>query len=259
MGKFTDFGRGFREPFLENDYYKTVTYNDVFKAVRADIEKHFYTITHRAKKLKRIKDPDAVFPEKTSEMSMEEFIAWRAPDVDLTKLLKELMPGCPDLFESDNPTARILVKHFGKLVNTARYAQRPERQKARDDIDKMLEGPHYLKASKIYIPPFLSLNDMFSYIHKITVHLKTQYIESFDHESLNKRDINDKNTLRELEKADYRLVEIAREGHIDILLRKPKELTRKLMANFFGLTLRGLEQQLKEERKHPNTYHPQKQ
>jgi len=40
-----------------------------------------------------------------------------------------------------------------------------------------------------------------------------------------------------------------------MLIEKPKELTKKLVADFFGLTLKGFEQKLKEEKHYPNTVH----
>ena len=224
--KFTRPDRGFFPPFAaEPDYYKTKTYEEVFKAVREDIENNFYKWTYSEEYLKPLPDD----PE------------------NLTKWLKLLVPVCPDLFESNNLYARKLVAHFGRLVNTLLYPQNPkEREKAKDAIDSILSGKTKdAKWSKKYIQPLLSLNDMVTYIHQITKYLRKQYIKEYGDEPLNNEDIKDPKELERLKKKDQRLVSLVKSGDIQMLIAEPKSFTQKLVADFLGLTLKGLKQQLK--------------
>ena len=226
--KFTSAGKVFHDPFaVDPYYYKTVTYEDVFKAVEKDINDNFYTMTNPAEGI-RLKS-----------------------NIDLTSSLKAFVPCCPDLFESDAPDARKLVAHFGKLIQTKYYGRTyRERQEAKNAIDDILNNPHpHAKWSKVYIPPFLSLNDMCAYIHQITKYLKKQYIKSHGLE-----DTTDYKTLEKLN-ADKRLIELARKRYIKVLISRPKELTITLVAAFLDLSPNGLKQQLKEERQHPNVCH----
>lgn len=269
MIKFTDLGRVFINPFpfLGEDYYKKVTYDEFFKVVKHYINREFYEKSLRIYNLKRVKDPDWVINKKPFEMSMEEYAEWRTPAVDLTEMLKVVVPFCPGLFESDSRTARILVKHFGRIVTTSIYGQSPkERQKAKADIAKMLERPRHLKGSKIYIPPFLSLNDMCAYIHRITNYLRDNAILLFrDHLNASTakclktafiiNTIKNPEILKALQDKDKRFMEVIKKGYMGMLINKPKELTITLVANFLNLTPKGLKQQLKEERRHPNTCH----
>lgn len=227
--KFTSFGKGFHDPFAADpDYYKTVTYEDVFKAVENDINNNFYTCTKPA-----------------------EGIRLKSDIYDLTSSLKAFVPWCPDLFESDLPDARKLVAHFGKLIQKVYYGRTyRERREAKNAIYDILNNPHpHAKWSKVRIPPFLSLNDMCAYIHQITKYLKKQYIKSYGLE-----DTTDYKTLEE-SNADKRLIELARKRYIKMLVSRPKELTITLVAAFLGLSSNGLKQQLKEERQHPNVCH----
>lgn len=226
--KLTSFGKVFCDPFVTDpDYYKTVTYEDVFKAVENDINNNIYTFTKGA-----------------------EYIRLKS-DIDLTSSLKALVPWCPDLFESNSPDARKLVAHFGKLIQKAWYGRTyRERREAKNAIHDILNNPHpHAKWSKVRIPPFLSLNDMCAYIHQITKYLRQQYINSYGLE-----DTTDYKTLKE-SNADKRLIELAKKGYIKMLVSRPKQLTITLVADFFGLSFKGLNQQLKEERRHPNVCH----
>ncbi|MBM4135940.1 MAG: hypothetical protein FJ241_03825 [Nitrospira sp.] len=237
--KFTWPHKGFSPPFAaEPDYYKTKTYDEVFNAVREDINNNLYTLTYSAKDLRPLPDN----PEH------------------LTNLLKSLVPMCPDLFESDNPSARKLVAHFGKLIWDAQYAQSPkEKKKAKEAIGDILSSKTTdTKWSKIYIPPLLSLNDMLFYLHKITKYLRKQYVETYTTEPLNKNDLKEKAELKRLEETDSRLVEIVEKGYIRMLISKPTELTKQLMADFFDLKIGTLKEYLKKEKKHPGSYTPQK-
>src|SRR4030067_2703706 len=99
--KSTHPGKGFGDPFAaEPDYYKTKTYEEVFNAVREMINNNFYTCTWTTELLEPLQSDDPEY---------------------LTKMLKELVSLCPDLFESDNPSAKKLVAHFGKLINISFY------------------------------------------------------------------------------------------------------------------------------------------
>ena len=224
---FTRPDKGFIDPFpAEPDYYKTKTYEKVFKAVREDIGNNFYKFAYSAAELESLSSDD---PEH------------------LTKMLKLLVPVCSDLFESDNPSARKLVAHFGRLVNTLLYPQNPkEREKAKDAIDSILSGKTKdAKWSKKYIQPLLSLNDMVTYIHQITKYLRKQYIKEYEGEPLNNEDIKHPKELERLKKTDQRLVSLVKSGDIEMLIAEPKSFTQKLVADFLGLTLKGLKQQLK--------------
>lgn len=222
-------GKGFSPLFpAEPDYYKTKTYEEVFKAVGEQFRKNFYKFTFSADELNLQSD---------------------APEY-LTKTLKLLVSVCPDLFESDNPSARKLVAHFGRLVNTLMYPQNPEeRKKAKDTFNIILSGN--AKWRKKYIQPLLSPNDMVTYIHQITEYLRKQYIEEYGYEPLNKKDIKDPEELEKLKKTDQRLVTLVKSGYVKMLIEEPKELTKKLVADFLGLALGGLKQQLKEKNSIP--------
>jgi|GEM_PF-6125317 len=149
---FTRPDKGFIEPFsAEPDYYKTKTYEEVFKAIREDIEKNNYIFLYSAQDLNRPSLPEEVVKairenvdsgniEKNNHRlqfvySAEEGLKYPLPPEEfddpekLTKLLKSLVPVCPDLFESDNSSARKLVAHFGRLLNTALHAQRSKETK----------------------------------------------------------------------------------------------------------------------------------
>ena len=232
--KVTRPGKGFIEPFAaEPDWYKTRTYEEVFEAIRKDIKKNNYKCTYSAEELK----PPADDPEH------------------LTKMLKLLVPWCPDLFESDNPSARKLAAHFGRLLNTWLYSRNhEERQGAKDIIDIILSGKTKdAQWSKKYIQPLLSLNDMITYIHKITGYLRKEYVNEYDHEPLNKENIENPRELERLKKTDHRLVALVESGYMEMLINSPKKLTKKLVADFLGLTLKGLEQKLKNTILTPST------
>jgi hypothetical protein len=97
---------------------------------------------------------------------------------------------------------------------------------------------------------------MVTYIHQITRYLRKQYVKEYGCEPLNEKDIiKDTEALEGLKKTDQRLVTLLKSGYTKMLIEKPKELTKKLVADFFGLTLKGFEQKLKEEKHYPNTVH----
>jgi len=223
-------GKGFFPPYpAEADYYKTKTYEEVFKTVKEQFGKNIYKWTFSADELNlQADDPEY-----------------------LTEMLKLLVPKCPDLFESDNPSARKLVAHFGRLVNTLLYPVNPEeRGKTKDTFDIILSGTKDAKWRKKYIQPLLSLNDMVTYIHQITEYLRKQYIEEYGDEPLNKEDIKDPKELERLEKTDQRLVTLVKSGDIQMLIAKPTTFTQKLVADFFKRTLGGLQQSFKKKKKH---------
>lgn len=243
--KFASCSRVFSEPFVEQpDYYKTATYEDVFKEVKEDINNNFYTKTFSGEDI-RLQDGE-----------------------DLTLLLKWLVPQTPDLFEANSPGARKLVAHFGKLIGTSYYGQTSkERQKAKDAINDILNNKHpYAKYGKVHIQPFLSLNDMCAYIHRITNYLRDNAILLFrdrPNASTAKclktafiiNTIKDPEILKALQDRDKRFMEVIKKGYMGMLINKPKELTITLVANFLKLTPKGLKQQLKEERRHTDTCH----
>lgn len=212
----------FCEPFVsEPNWYTIKSYKEVFEAIRKDIDENIYTWTWPPDELKPI-----------------------ANDEDLTKKLKIILPSCPDLFKSNSPEARKLVAHFGELHWQSLYAQNTQkRNEATEAISDMLSYKYvkHAKGSKVYIPPLLSLNDMVAYIHRITKHLKSQVCPEDD--------LNDPQASYF---TDPRLRDLVKKNkeYIYILYKKPKELTKKLVADFFGLTLKGLNQKLKQE-KHP--------
>jgi hypothetical protein len=229
MKKVKYSSRVFSDPFAADpDYYKNKSYDDVFKAVKEEINNNFYTWTKSA-----------------------EYIRLKS-DFDLTSTLKAVVPWCPDLFESDSPDARKLVAHFGELIQISYYGQsHRERQKAKKAIDDILNNPHpHAKWGKVRIPPFLSRNDLCAYLHQITKYLREQHINCYGNDIPPKMTAEILNVLKE---TDKRLLEIVKKRYLKVLLKKPKELTIKLVADFLGLTTNGLRQQLKEEKRHPNT------
>lgn len=248
--KHTSLGKGFINPFVEPDYYKKVTYDEFFQTINKELLD--YTVLVSADHLKPIRDTDLVINKNPHEMSCEEFMAWRAPSVsekELTARLKQLVPYCPDLWESNNPTARLLVKHFGRLLNTALHGKYKERKKAASDINDITTSrPKDAKWKKKYIPPFLSLNDMYECIHKITKYLRTQCTKAYPDELLTEKDIEDISILEGLKEVDPRLVDIVQKGQTKTLIGATKTLTKELIADFLGLTLNGLEQQLKPKK-----------
>lgn len=225
----TFFKKYFVNPFVEPDYYKKISYAEFFKEVEKELED--YTVRALpCKHLKPIKD------------SIDED--------ELTQRLKVLVPYCPDLWESDHPTARLLVRHFGRLLNVALCGvdikARQEAAFIIEDITKT--KPFDFKNAKKYIPPLLSLHEMFRSVHRITEYLRKQYINECDKEPLSDLDVRDENGIKKLSGIDIRLVDLAKERRINILISQPKKLTKMFMADFFGLTLDGLNQAMKAEK-----------
>jgi len=241
-------GRDYQEkffiaPFVHiPKYYEKVSYDEVFREVQKHIGNDVYRWTYLANYLKD------TFP----------------PDIDLTQLLQSLRPYCPDLSESDSPGSEKLAAHFGRhligLLRDFHYAPTPqEREKAREEIDAIIKNKApERKRKKIPIPPPLSLNDMYAYVHRITDHLRRKYTKKYEYDPLPEDVLTNKTELTELHDTDPRLVEIQKKGITRMLIKRPHELTIKLMAQFLGVTPKTLRQRLKEEKKPPVSSPPQK-
>ncbi len=236
--RFTDPGRGFIAPFVHiPEYYEKVSYDEVFREVRNDIDKNFYQWTWSANYLKD------TFP----------------PDIDLTRLLQSLWPICPDLFRSKSPGAIKLAAHFDKLRWDSNYAPTPqEREKAQEAIGAIMgsKTPD-TKWKKIPVPPLLSLNGIYEYVHRITEYLQEQYINEYGRDPLPEDVFTDETELKELREVDPRLEEMVEKDLIEMLVHKPDELTNELMAQFLGYTPKTLKQELKKEKK-PSVSSPPK-
>ncbi len=226
----------FIAPFVHiPEYYKKVSYDEVFREVQKHINKDVYRWTYSADYLK-----DS-FP----------------PDLDLTRLLQSLRPRCPDLSESDSPGSEKLAAHFGRhLIGLLRDYHDPatpqEREKARREIDAIIKNKApERKRKKIPIPPPLSLNEMYKYLHRITDDLRQQRVDGDWPE-------DDPELEKLLEAADPRLVEIEKKGLTRMLMEKPHELTIELMAGFLGLRPGSLSHRLKDEKRLSVSPPPQK-
>ncbi len=92
---------------------------------------------------------------------------------------------------------------------------------------------------------------MYEYLHRITEDLQQQQADGYWPK-------NDPELERLLEETDPRLVEIEKKGLTQMLTKKPKELTKKLMADFLGVTPGTLKQELKKQKKHPSSFPPPK-
>lgn len=211
-GIFNKFGKGFIPPFVDPYFYKSVTYDDFFKAVEKQIRDKIYQFTYRAEHVKL------------------------RNNTNLTKVLKYLVPICPDLFNSDSPDARKLVAHFGRLVNTSLHAQNSkEREKARNTIKDILDSrTPDTKWKKVHIPIFLSLNNMRFYLHKITKHLKGKLPKY----------------RRPQEWTDFKNF---KDDEIDMLKNQPMKFTEHKMAEFFGCSLEKIRKDIKEEKRYLNS------
>jgi len=239
--KVADPGKGFIAPFVADpEYYKRVSYDEVFKKVQDDINNNVYRWTYSANELKD------TFP----------------PDLDLTQLLQSLRPYCPDLSESDSPGSEKLVTHFGRLLigllRDYHYAATPqEREKAKEEIDAIMKNrAPERKRKKIPRPPHLSLNGMYEYVHCITDDLRRKYTKKYGYDPLPEDVLTNKTESKELHQTDPRLVEIQKKGLTRMLIKKPRELTQKLMAQFLGFTPKTLKQELKKEKKPPASSPP---
>lgn len=224
-------------PHSNNDYYKKITYDEIFKAVKEQIQEGEYNNLPSSLKYVLYK----------SLPSIDEV---KANDDLLISVLEFCVTNYSNFFESDLPKARALIAEFGRLVNRSFYAQIPEeRQMAKEALEKILSRPEQAQDSKKFIPPYLYLNGMYVYLDKITKYLETQYKNHFGNEPLDISKLNHED-LSELRKADPRLIEIVKNEYINILI-KPKghiTLTKKLMADFFEHTPGGLNEKLKEEK-----------
>lgn len=234
------FGRGFATPHAlagyGGEYYKTVCYNCVLSAVDEEIKQGVYEIQYPASKFK------VPFPD----------------DIDLTTALAYDVSLMPDLFTSDNPSARKLVAHFGKKVWQYHHGRtRKERSNAKDDIEKMLFSKHHFAQwSKVSIPPFLSVSGLCDYLHKVTAYLRQQYKSEYEEDTDSKFITSSKFVTSikiDLKTFDLRLFDLAEDGLIDLLVLNPKELTIKFLANYFEMKPNSLKQYLKEEKNHLKT------
>jgi len=249
--RFTDPGKAFAGPLVDDleHYYKKVSYGEVFRKARNDIDNNFY---------RRIDEADELRYELT--LSAHDLIEARdalPPDIDLTRLLQLHLPISPNLFH--NPSARKLAAHFGRLHWDSHNAPTPqERKKAQGAIDAIMgsKTPD-TKGKKIVIPPLLPLNGMYEYLHRITKYLQEQYINEYGRDPLPENIFTDETELEELREIDPRLEEMVEKDLIPMLIKKPKELTRKLMAQFLGVTPGTLRERLKEE-KRPSVSSPPK-
>jgi len=241
-------GRDYQEkffiaPFVHiPKYYEKVSYDEVFREVQKHIGNDVYRWTYLANYLKD------TFP----------------PDIDLTQLLQSLRPYCPDLSESDSPGSEKLAAHFGRhligLLRDYHYAGTPqEREKAREEIDAIVKNKApERKWKKIPLPPFLSVNGMYEYVHRITDDLRRKYTKKYGYDPLPEDAFTDETELKELREIDPRLEEMVEKDLIPMLIKGPHELTQKLMAKFLGYTLKTLKQELKKEKKPPASSPPQK-
>ena len=247
-------GRDYQEkffiaPFVDDFeyYYKRVSYDEVFRKARNDIDNNRYQWTGSADDLK--------YELTLSAHGLIEARDALPPDTDLTWLIKSIGPICPDLFESNNPSARKLAAHFGRLRWDSHNAATPqERKKAREAIDAIMgsKTPD-TKGKKIVIPPLLSLNDMYEYLHRITKYLQEQYINEYGCDPLPEDVFTDETKLgelcrKELREIDPRFEEMVEKNLIEMLVHRPGELTTELMAQFLGYTPGTLTQYLKQEK-----------
>ncbi len=255
-------GRDYQEkffiaPFVHiPEYYKKVSYDEVFREVRNNIDKNFYQWTWPADDLR--------YELTLSAHGLIEARDALPPDIDLTRLLQSHLPISPTLFQSNNPSARKLAAHFGRLHWDSHNAPTPqERKKAQGAIDDIMgsKTPD-TKGKKIVIPPLLSLNDMYAYLHRITDYLQEQYINEYGRDPLPEDVFTDETKLgelcrKELREIDPRLEEMVEKDLIEMLVHKPGELTNELMAQFLGYTPKTLKQELKKEKK-PSVSSPPK-
>jgi len=239
-------GRDYQEKFFiapfvaDPEYYKRASYDEVFREVQKHIGNDSYRRIYSADYLK---DP---LPS----------------DIDLTQLLQSLRPNCPDLSESDSPGSEKLAAHFGRLLIGLlwdyHYAPTPqEREKAREEIDAIIKNKApERKRKKIPRPPHLSLNGMYEYVHCITDDLRRKYTKKYGYDPLPEDVLTNKTESKELHQTDPRLVEIQKKGLTRMLIKRPHELTQKLVAQFLGYTLKTLKQELKKEKKPPASSPP---
>lgn len=221
--------RYFAPPFPEKDYYKTVTYKAVLDAVRADIKAGEYD-----------------FRNLSAEFLND------IPFDHIGSLLRDCLLHCRDLFKSDEPGARRLVSLFGDIVNKAFHSiDEEERQRAKEELQRLVERPKYFKNAKKEISYRLSLDGLFLYTHRITMHVWNKY----------RGCIKDDIPSEDLKGRDPRLKEIVEMGHEELLKRERVKLTCCIMAPLFDLTEKGLNQRIKEERQlskdmhlHPEKY-----
>jgi len=236
-----DILRSFEAPYPEKDFYKKVTYDDILKAVRKQIQRGMYRSYMPSPFrffLHRLTLPDI---KKAFENNDEEI---------LTGILQLCIKTYPDFWESDSPYVKKLIVHFGKIINRFLFSvSYKERQMAKDIIiEQVLSKPKEMKYTKKSVPPHLYLNGMYSYLYELTNYLQIQYEKYLTSSSKIRSGLK-------LEKADSRLTKLDHECLI-MLEKNPKKLTKSLIANFFGVTLGGFEQKLKEEKKillHPET------
>jgi len=252
--KVTDPGKGFAGPLVDDleYYYKKVSYDEVFRKARNDIDNIFYSRIYEANELR--------YELTVSADGLIEAKDCFPPDTNLTRLLQFLWPTCPDLFQSKSPGAIKLAAHFDKLRWDSNYARTPqERKRAQEAIRAIIESKTPdTKWKKKPVPPLLSLNDMYAYLHRITEYLQEQYINEYGRDPLPEGVFTDETGLKELREIDPRLEEMVEKDLIPMLIKKPKELTRDLMAQFLGLTPKTLKQELKKEKKPPVSSPPQK-
>ena len=227
MKKDTKYGKGFAKPFSEQDYYAKYSIEQVLERVLADIEDHFYLHTF----------PAHMFKDD-------------APDnLDLTMALKMYIPVCPDLFESDNPVARKMVKHFGELIQRAHYGKTPkERSLARNTIDDMLGRGADAKWKNIYIPSDFSLVEMYEYMLKIAKNMKSRYQSHNGSDLITNLDLKDESFDKSYPDIDSRIIPVIQLGKLKQLLDIPSEYTKEVISDFFNIKAAYLNKLLKLER-----------
>lgn len=243
------FGKGFSEPFLLSDYYKSQSPANVFKEVKCDIECNLYRVTFstdprpsdpaRVKSLQEIETENFIMKRNAEEIAEK---LNKLSEKELTDELCFYAHNDPKLFERNDPLARQLVAYFGKILNRYyRASKDDDRNSARDALNKIMKRPlgaHWRK--KVDAAPHLSRSDMYDYLHKITETLQTKYA---------------KKGHKALSDPQFSGVE---EDDLVFLLYEPKQFTTNLMARFFEMKPSSLEKLLAEERKQPTFYHPKK-
>lgn len=213
-------------PFQEKNYFESKSYDDVFQLVNKQIQQGIYW---RGMNGARITPRSMVDSKGT-------FIDFVARDLEKRDMLVvNSIHSYPTLFEMDSPIPRLLVSHFGRLLNTAIYSKNSkERSHAQRVINKILKRPTKFASGQKSIPQKLYIKGFCEYLHKITKHLQIKIRQ-------HALDVK-------LDKMDPRLKVIVKRQYLGVLKsRQWREVTKLFLAEFLGLTVQGLDAALKAE------------
>lgn len=240
----------FIAPFLEENYFRLRSYEDIFNAVDKQLQRGDYLLTmysYRIMPTVMYNEPPAIMPKsyRPGDAFLKHLQNANLSEKELNDLLVNSIHCYPRLFEIKSPVAEFLVSHFSKLLRQAVFSRNSkERSDALSVIrDRILERPKSLKKSHKAIPNTLYLRAFRDYLHQITIDIRQNLLK---HQATRDGTIQN---ITHMKRIDPRLKYLDDKNLLkDIQSRNWKTVTSELLAEFLGLSsIEGLDQKLKKE------------